>query len=71
VSVDLGLIAYVRAAAAVLALPLDDDRVQRVAMHLARTAEMAHQLDAFPLAPGDEPAAIYHPGPFPAGGEHR
>jgi hypothetical protein len=57
---------YVRAAAALLELPLDPGRAQRVAGHLARTAAMARMLDDAALGPEDEPAAIYCPATFPA-----
>jgi hypothetical protein len=46
-------------------LPLDDARTHRVALHLARTAAMARQLEASPLQVHDEPADIYRPAPFP------
>lgn len=59
------VLAYVKAAAAALALPLDEAQAQRVAVHLARTAAMARQLDAYPLAEHDEPAEIYRPAAFP------
>lgn len=62
---DRDLIPYVRAVAAVMDLPLDDARTHRVALHLARTAAMARQLEAFPLQAQDEPAEIYRPAPFP------
>jgi hypothetical protein len=57
--------AYVKAAAAVLQLPLDHEQVTRVAAHLARTAAMARALEGAPLAPHDEPAEIYSPKAFP------
>ncbi|MRD48659.1 DUF4089 domain-containing protein [Caenimonas koreensis] len=59
------LLVYVKAAAAVLELPMDDERVAAVAAHLARTAAMARQLQAADIAPEDEPAEIYRPAPFP------
>ena len=62
---DAQVLAYVKAAAAVLALPLDDERAQRVAMHLARTAAMARELEGFALEAGEEPAELYCPAPFP------
>ena len=62
---DLAMISYVKAAAAVLALPLDEAQAQRVAAHLARTAALARQLEQAPLAPADEPAQVYCPSPFP------
>lgn len=58
-------LAYVRASAALLDLPLDEPQAQRVAAHLARTADIARALDDTPLEPEDEPAALYCPAPFP------
>ncbi|MDB5965366.1 MAG: hypothetical protein JWQ72_1866 [Polaromonas sp.] len=58
-------LAYVRAVAAAVALPLDDAAAQRVAVHLGRTAVLAAQLEAFPLDVSDEPAEIYCPALFP------
>ena len=64
---DPNLIAgYVRAAAQLLALPLSDAQVERVSVHLARTAALAAALQRAPLAAHDEPAQIYEPAPFPA-----
>jgi hypothetical protein len=57
-------LAYVRAAAVAVALPLGDEQAQRVATHLQRTAGLAALLDSFELAPHDEPAEIYCPAPF-------
>ena len=59
------VLAYVKATAALLELPLDEARAQAVALHLARTAAMARMLDGVPLAPADEIAEIYCPAPFP------
>jgi hypothetical protein len=59
------LAGYVRATAGLLALPLDDAQVQRVAAHLARTKTMADALAAVPLEPADEPSEIFCPAPFP------
>lgn len=56
---------YVRASAALLALPLDDERARRVAGFLARSGDMAKLLEAVPLSEEDEPAEIYLPAPFP------
>ena len=58
--------AYVRAAAQVLALPLTDAQVERVSVHLARTAALAATLQRVPLEAHDEPAQIYEPAPFPS-----
>lgn len=60
------VLAYTRAAARVLDLPLDDTRVQAVALHLGRTAVLAKALDAVPLLPETEPAEVYRPAPFPS-----
>ncbi|MEP6789956.1 MAG: DUF4089 domain-containing protein [Ramlibacter sp.] len=60
---DSEVLAYVKAAAVVLALPLDEERAQRVATHLSRTAALARQLEAFPLPVEAEPAEIYRPAP--------
>jgi len=57
---------YVKAAAAVLELPLDDARAQAVALHFGRTLAIARVLDGAPLAPHDEPAEVFRPAPFPA-----
>jgi len=65
---DADVLDYVRAAAAALDLPLDGAAAQRVAAHLARTAAMARLLDAAGLAPGDEPAEVFRPAPFPDAG---
>lgn len=62
-------LSYVRAAAAALALPLDEARVASVAVHLRRTAVLAESLDAWALDPADELAEIYRPLPFPAEGD--
>ena len=57
---------YVRASAVALQLPLDDARAERVAGHLQRTAQIAAGLETVPLAPEDEPVALFCPAPFPA-----
>ena len=59
------VIGYVRAAARLLDLPLDDAQVERVALHLARTHAMAALLQQAPLTPHDEPAEIFRPAPVP------
>ena len=59
------VLAYVKASAAALALPLDEARAARVAVNLARTAAMAALLERVALAPHDELAEIYSPAPFP------
>jgi hypothetical protein len=60
---------YVRSAAAMAALPLDDAQVQRVAVHMGRTKLLADSLLAVALPPETEPAEVYRPAPFPPGGE--
>lgn len=62
---DQDLLAYVQATAALLELPLDGPRAERVAQHLQRTAAMARLLDAAPLAAHAEIAEIFCPAPFP------
>ena len=59
------VLAYVRATARALDLPLDEARAQAVALHLGRTAALAQLLEAMPLGVEDEPAEIYRPAPFP------
>lgn len=63
---DAQVLAYVRAAAALLELPLDEPRAQRVAAHLARTAELARLLESAGMGVEDEPAQVYCPAPFPS-----
>ncbi len=60
------VLAYVRASAAFLQLPLDDERVHAVAAHLERTAALADLLAAKPLPVEAEPAQVYCPMAFPA-----
>jgi hypothetical protein len=60
------ILAYVKAAARVVNMPIDDAAAQRVAAHLGRTAALARLLDQADLAPEHEPAEIYRPAQFPA-----
>lgn len=62
---DTRMLAYVETMAALLKLPLDAARIQRVAVNLQRTAAMAALLEAAPLTAHDEPAEIYRPAAFP------
>ena len=62
---DRDVIDYVRAAARLLDLVLDDAQVERVAVHLARTRAMADTLRTVSLGPHDDPAEIFQPAPFP------
>ncbi len=61
------VLAYVKATAALLDLPLDDARAERVAGHLALSAELARALQAYPLPPEAEPAEVFCPAPFGSG----
>ncbi|MDB5928692.1 MAG: hypothetical protein JWR60_399 [Polaromonas sp.] len=61
-----GILAYVKASAALQGVPLDEARAGRVAAHLARTAQLAQLLDDAPMAAHDEPAEIYKPLAFPS-----
>jgi len=63
---DADMLAYTHASAALLGLPLDAARAQRVAAHLQRTALLAALLEQAALAPDDEPAEIYCPKRPPA-----
>jgi hypothetical protein len=58
-------LAYVQASAALLDLPLDPAQAARVAVYLARTADMARMLDDAAMDVADEPAALYCPAPLP------
>jgi hypothetical protein len=71
IPVDADVLAYVRATARLLGLPLDDARAQAVAVQLGRTALMAQQLDAHPLPMLEEISEIFCPAPFPTSPERR
>ena len=60
------LLDYVRSAAALLSLPLDEARAGRVAAQLERTAALAQLLEGAQLCEHDEPAELYRSAPFPA-----
>jgi len=62
---DEDLLAYVTAAARLVAVPLDATRAQAVAVHLARTAALARALESAGLTSEDEPAEVFCPAPFP------
>jgi hypothetical protein len=66
---DTQMLAYVGVTAALLRLPLDAERAQRVAVQLQRTAAMAALLDGAALAAHDELADIYRPAAFPPHGD--
>ncbi len=61
-------LAYVKASAQLQGLPLDEDRVKAVAVHLLRSAHLASLLDNTPLSPEHELAEIYKSAAFPADG---
>ncbi len=61
---DEQTLAYVKATAEALALPLDDARALRVAANLQRTAALAELLEGVAQAPHDELAEIFCPAPF-------
>ena len=63
---DEQALAYVKATAVAMNLALDEPQAARVAAHLQRTAGIARVVDAFPLAPYDEPVELFCPAPFPA-----
>lgn len=56
-----GIGAYVRAAATLTRMPLAPEREPLVAAVVARLAELAAELTAFPLADDDEPAGVFLP----------
>ena len=58
-------LAYVKAAARAVNLPLADATAQRVADHMGRTPAMARLLDGADLAPEQELVEIFCPAPFP------
>ncbi len=61
-------LAYVKANAQALDLPLDEAAAQRVAAHLGRTFGMVAQLTAYPLAADAELAEIFRPAPYASAG---
>jgi hypothetical protein len=63
---ETDVLAYVKAAALAMSLPLDGQRLPAVAQHLGRTVAMARMVEAAALVPHDELAEIYRPAPFPA-----
>ncbi|MDP2066064.1 MAG: DUF4089 domain-containing protein [Burkholderiaceae bacterium] len=55
------VLAYVQSTGALLGIPMDTARAQRVAAHLQRTAALAALLAQAPLTPEDELAEIFNP----------
>jgi hypothetical protein len=68
---DTRMLAYVETTAALLKLPMDAARIERVAVNLQRTAAMAALLEAVPLTAHDELAEIYKPAAFPPNEDER
>jgi hypothetical protein len=56
---------YVKVAARMVQLSLDEARAQAVALHLGRSVAIAAAVEAAALAPHDELAEIFKPAPFP------
>jgi hypothetical protein len=63
---DADVLAYVKAAASVLELALDDARADAVALQLGRTLVLARQLEACPLPLQEEMSEIFCPAAFPS-----
>ena len=61
---EVDVLNYVNSTAAVLGIPMDAARAERVASHLQRTVAMAALLDAANLAVHDELTEIYCPAAF-------
>jgi hypothetical protein len=59
------VLAYVKASAVAQGFTLDEARAQRVATHMARTAQLAELLETVALGVEVEPAEIFRPKPFP------
>jgi hypothetical protein len=57
---------YVRSAAMLLGIPMDESRAERVADHLQRTRAMAALLDGAGLPVTEELTEIYCPAAFEA-----
>ena len=58
--------AHARAVGATLGIPMDEERVSRVAFYLALTARMVGDLEQVTAGPEVEPAEVFCPAPFPA-----
>ena len=61
---DESTLTYVTSTAAMLSIPMDAGRAQRVAGHFQRTRAMAALLDSAELSIAEELAEIYCPAPF-------
>lgn len=61
----LDLLTFVRVSATLMNLQMDAARIQRVAEHLGRTAQLAKALDGLHLSDKDEMVGAYCPAPFP------
>ena len=58
--------AHAQASAALVSLPMDQARAQRVAGYLLLSARFAQLLESAELQPHSEPAELFCPAPFPA-----
>jgi hypothetical protein len=63
---DADVLAYVKATASLLDLPLDDARAHAVALQLGRTLLMARHLEAYPVPLQEEMSELFCPAAFPA-----
>ncbi len=68
---DADVLAYVTAAAQLLALPLDAARAASVAQQLGRTLDMARLLEAFAMPVESEMSEVFCPAPFPAAADEQ
>ena len=57
--------AHALSSAALVAVPMDSARAERVAGYIALTARFAALLESAELAPHSEPAELFCPAPFP------
>ena len=62
--IDESTLAYVTSTAALLSIPMDAARAERVAGHFQRTRAMAALLDSAELSIAEELAEIYCPAAF-------
>ena len=61
--------AYITASAALMGIPMNAARIERVAAHMQRTAALAALLEGTHLAVHEELVEIYSPAAFP-GSKH-
>ena len=58
-------LAFVKASAVAVCLPLEEGQALRVAVHMQRTAQMASLLETLSMPADLEPVSIFSPAPFP------